>query len=58
MRIAIAAAFLIVASDCADKATGMQAQMLLSTEVLWLWWVPAAAFAVLAVSVLFRGVAA
>jgi hypothetical protein len=35
----------IVAWDCIEKATGLQPQVLLSADALWVWWFVAALWA-------------
>jgi hypothetical protein len=49
MKLAWSVACALVAVDCYEKAVGIQQQTLFSGEALWVWWIAAAIWAVVAV---------
>jgi hypothetical protein len=48
-------ACLLVALDCVRKALGVDPQTIFSVDFIWLWWFPAAQFALVGVVVFFKG---
>jgi len=48
MRLSWTVACALVALDCAEKASGAQPQHLFVADLIWLWWVAAAIWSVIA----------
>lgn len=48
--------FVLVALDCADKATGVQSQYLFPADAAWLWSVMAVGWLWLGLGVLRKGI--
>lgn len=44
-------ACVLVAIDCAERAMGLQGQVLFSPDALWIWWIVAACWVVNAIGV-------
>ena len=42
MKLTLIIALVLVALDCAAKASGSQPQTIFSQDNLWVWWIPTA----------------